>query len=156
MELGGFSNLSSGRLYCSDDEHWDNGGVEVSLDVDGVTTFETEDWWFCLAQSSSSAPAEGIIQTCEVIGYPDLEPCEESEGSRAVTFWVYFAVRTVFVWFYNSVYPLLDSSGAIIAEQTGTTYAQVYIWAQIAATVSPFLSGFFIREPEEGSHGRLH
>ncbi len=62
----------------------------------------------------------------------------------------------VFTWAFNSIYPLLDSTGVILADQYDSDYSIMMIWSQVAACVGPFVSGYLVTEADDGSNGKLY
>ncbi len=42
--------------------------------------------------------------------YPYMKTCVRTEGSHSVTFWTYFAIRSVYQWTMNSAYALMDGT----------------------------------------------
>ena len=51
---------------------------------------------FCSANSSLEAEDQNKTNSCFVRDHPQVESCLQTFGSRAKTFWIYFAIRQVF------------------------------------------------------------
>ena len=60
----------------------------------------------------------------------------------------------VFTWAFNSVYPLVDSTSVMLADQHGNEYSYVMLWSQVAVTVGPFISGFLVTEADDDAVGK--
>ena len=54
--------------------------------------------------------SSGHILRCDIVGYPGMDACAKTVGSRSATFFSYLAARMAYDWTYKSVYAVLDGT----------------------------------------------
>ena len=156
-DLGGFENLTSYSIVCSGDLA-DEIDEDYVLNVANITT--NGNGTFCTAAASDldldsevDLGPGSYIKRCELVDYPRVETCITRTGKHSTSFWVYFAIRTVFQWAMNSAYSLQDGTAVHLARVHGSDYSYILLMSQLSATLAPFVTAFAIRDAEEGSGG---
>lgn len=85
-----------------------------------------------------------------------MPSCLETKGSHTKTFWVYFALRTIFQWTMNAAFSLSDGTALALAAKHDSDYSYIMIGMQLAMFISPFVAGAVIQDADDGgSNGQL-
>lgn len=149
-QLPGLSDF----LYCP------GGDLDViDFPWNSVSTIENSNGSFCQAESELNLEPPnptGIFQRCLVKDYPGLRTCVKQSGSHVQTFWIYFAIRTLFQWFMNCAYSLLDSTSVTLAKRHDSDYSQVLIFNQLGSTLGPLLCAWIIQDPANDSQDEIY
>ena len=145
--LNDFENITS---YLSCDEPISLLDEDFELFSPNVT--ESANGTFCRAESDFEPDYlnGSYVTHCRLVGYPRAERCETKHGSHATTFWVNFAIRTVYMWTMNSAYTILDSTSVALAKDHNSDYSHVIVWFQLSGALGAFVAGFVIQDPEDG------
>ena len=143
-------------IKCFDDNGEEMTDIDIvsnfpPLDVGSLNATDGGAW--CSVDTTVDASQPGSTLECSIIDYTGLDSCTTAEGNHAVTFWVYFVMRMLWNWFMLSAYALYDGTALRLANEHNSTYAHAMFFAQIAATLGPFLSGYMLRDPPPGSQG---
>lgn len=141
-------------LSCANDDNFVlNEGSQFHQHIN---LSDTANGTFCLAETLSDTVGSGFLRRCYVNDtYPGLESCRDTQGSHAVTFGVYFALRFVFQWTLGSAFSLLDGTSLRLAEQHSSDYSYINFYNQLASLLAAVVPGFAIKDPEEGSGGLI-
>ena len=85
-------------LDCSENDlGYTNWTLDPSFDFESIDVVEVNgNGTFCFANSTFEMEREDWTFSCFVKNHPLLEECLTTEGSRFKTFWIYFAIRSVF------------------------------------------------------------
>ena len=140
--LNNFANLKQ-NLVCENEYSLDNNYLMLM-----PNTTSNDNGTFCLSNNYNWDHDYTSFQVCNISGHPDMPQCIKKAGSHSSTFWIYFAVRTVFQWTMNSAYSVFDATSLKQASEHNSDYSYIMFFQQLAAIFGPFLAGLVIDDGE--------
>jgi len=142
--IGEYNRCEGGPLvvvgvHC-DDSDW-TGQLDLTDECSSNEDGQCGDEVICIHRcETQNVPVVNFtVQYCSI----DLENGQGSqeEGSHSLTFWIYFAVRTVLNIFMNASFNISDAAAATKAKKEGAAYSSIMFFGTLAGIITPNLIG---------------
>jgi len=143
--VGEYNRCEAGFLvvvgvHCGDSD-W-TGRLDLTNECSGNEEGQCGEIATCVHKCEnpeSFAPLNFTIQHCRI----DLENGRgnQEEGSHSLTFWIYFAIRTVLNTFMNASFNISDAAAATKAKKEGAAYSSIMFFGTIAGIITPNVIG---------------